>query len=302
MKWFEIKERAAGKKRLILTWTLYKIFGAWILYVISFLVAFFTFIFSKQLRYYSKKYLSTVEAYTKIKPSLLNQFKHVLAYANTLSDKIRIFSGNYNESNIEFESEEDKNQLFKDIYKEKGTFFICSHIGNIEVLYSLFENTIKNPNCEINVFLSHKQSQIFNEFLNGIKIKVPAKLLSIEEIGFETGIELKENLDKGDIVFIAGDRLSENINKTALKPEKSIEAELFNSKIHLPQGTFKLAKLMEVPTYFIAALREGNKYRVFIEKQEDLSEKELSGRYVKFMEKMVLKKPFQFFHFYDFFE
>lgn len=295
MKWFELKEQSAGKKRLILTWYLYRIFGEKILYVIAFLVSFFTFIFAPTIRRYSKQYFFTVQKYTNIKPNTINQFRHILSYANSLADKILIFSDNYNTNNITFDSEEDKNQLFNDINNNKGSFFICNHIGNIEVLHSLFKYTISNPNCKINVFMSHKQSQIFNEFLAGIEKEIHIKTFPVEEIEVTTGIELKENLNKGDIVFIAGDRLSE-------MGGKSIETNLFEHKIYLPLGCFKLAKLMEVPTYFISALKIKNKYVVFAEKQKNTSEKELINNYTKFLEKMTLKNPFQFFHFYDFFE
>ena len=295
MKWFEVNEQSAGKKRLLLTWYLYNIFGERILYVIAFGVSFFIFIFVPKIRGFSKKYLEKVQKYTNLKPNLVNQFKHIFACANAFADKILVFSGNYNIKNIVFDSETDKNQLYGDINKNRGTFFICNHVGNVEVLHSLFEDTISNPNCEINIFLSHKQSQIFNNFLKSIKKEFPAKLFPIEDIGLTTGIDLKDNLNKGDVVFIAGDRLSESGGK-------SIEVDFFDSKIHLPKGAFKLAKLMEVPTYFISVIKLKKEYVVFVEKQENLSEKILVNKYVKFMEKIILKAPLQFFHFYDFFE
>ena len=110
-----------------------------------------------------------------------------------------------------------------------------------------------------------------------------------------TGIELKENLDKGGIVFIAGDRVSEN-NDT-----KNIETELFGHKILLPKGTFKLAELMDVQTYFVSAVKTGSKYKIYYEKQNNLNNKDLVRQYTQFLEKMVQISPFQFFHFYDFF-
>jgi predicted LPLAT superfamily acyltransferase len=58
---------------------------------------------------------------------------------------------------------------------------------------------------------------------------------------------------------------------------------------------------MEVPTYFISAIKIGKKYHVILEKQQNLSEKELVKSYVKFMERAIKINPFQFFHFYDFF-
>ena len=77
-EWYQIKEQAAGKKRLILTWYVYKILGRTGLDIITFFVSLSVFIFSKNIRHYSKKYLTVVSRYSDIKPTLINQFKHIL--------------------------------------------------------------------------------------------------------------------------------------------------------------------------------------------------------------------------------
>ncbi len=292
MKWYEIKEQSAGEKRLILTWKIYKIFGEKGLYFIAFLVAFFTFIFSKNIRNFSKKYFEITQKYTGLKPNLYNIFTHILSYADSLADKIIVFSGKYGTDNIEFEDDVQKDEMFKIINDKKGAFFICSHIGNIEVLQALLLD--KNTDLNVNVFLSQAQSKIFNNFLSKIMVDFPVKIFNVEDIGLETGIELKQNLDQGEIVFIAGDRLSQN------NGEKTIESELFGHKILLPKGTFKLAKLMEVPIYFISAVKNKNKYKIYFQKEE--YSENIAQNYVKFLEKMTKIAPCQFYHFYDFFE
>lgn len=296
MKWFQVKEQSAGRKRLVLTWYLYKIFGKNILYVIAFLMSVFTYIFSPCIRKSSKNYLSTVQNYTGLKPSAWNVFRHILAYADSLADKILVFCGDFGTDNLLFESEEKKKQMFDDINKGEGCLFICNHIGNIEVLQSFFFNEITNPDFSINIFLSKNHSQIFNGFLNDIKKEIPVNIYPVEDLGPDTGIELKESLDKGGVVFIAGDRLARD------NDDKSIEALLFGHQIHLPLGVYKLAKLMKVPTYFISALRnKGGKYKIYLEKQDNLTEEIIVKNYVDFLQKMTLLSPFQFFHFYDFF-
>lgn len=295
MQWFEIKEQSAGNKRLLLSWYLYKIFGKNVLYLIAFLVSFFTFIFAPKIRLYSRKYFEIAYPYINTKPTLVNQFKHILSYAFSLVDKLLVFCADFNADDIFFENKEIEKQLIEDIKNKKGVFLICNHIGNIEVVLSYSFKFIKNCAFFINIFMSHKQGQIFNEFLDTIKIDFPVRLFPIEEMGISTGVELKENLNNGDIVFIAGDRLSQN-NDT-----KFIKEKLFNREILFPKGTFKLANLMDVPTYFISALKIKNKYMIIMESQKDLSEKVLSKNFAKFMERVIKINPFQFFQFYDFF-
>ena len=295
MKWFQLKEYSAGRKRLFLSWYLYKIFGKNVLYLIAFFVSFFTFLFNSNLRFYSSKYLEIISTRTRLKPTFLNQFRHINSYANALVDKMLVYSGNFDSENIIFDDKNDEKQLYEDINKNKGVVFIFPHIGNVEVLHSLFLNNINNPDLKINIFLSRKQSQIFNNFLKTIKIDFPVKQLMTEDIGVSTGIELKDGLNRGEIVFIAGDRLSEN------NDNKNIEAQMYGHKIYLPKGTFKIARLMRVPTYLISVLKDDGKYIVYLKKQDSSSENKLAEAFVEFMEDITLKSPLQFYHFYDFF-
>ena len=294
MQWFQIKEKAAGKKRLLLSWYLYKIFGKNILYFIANCVSFITFITTPQIRFYSKKYLNIVFEHVGIKSSLINQFKLVNAYAISLVDKFLVYCGDFNKNNLIFDNEQDKTELLKDINQKKGVFFICNHIGNIEV-FQAYLNNAKNLGININVFMSRAQSKVFNDFLNSVNSDLQIRLFPIDEIGLNTGIELEEELKKGGLVFIAGDRLAENNDK------KYISSELFSHKINLPKGTFKLAKLMNVPTYFISAIKVKNKYRIVLKKQNELDEKNSIPAYTEFLEKSIKINPFQFFNFYDFF-
>ena len=50
MKWYEVKERSAGEKRLILTYYIYKIFGRYPVVLIAFFVALITFLKIKKKR------------------------------------------------------------------------------------------------------------------------------------------------------------------------------------------------------------------------------------------------------------
>ena len=173
MQWFQIKEQGAGTKRLILTWYLYKIFGEKALRCIAFIMSLFILIFSPKIRETSAKYLNIIYPYTKIKPNIFNQFKHILSYANSFADKILIFSGNFDVKNIKFENESVKNELFEHINKKQGVFFLCNHVGNVEALQSFFLDKQTNPNFGVNIFLSRTQSKIFNDFLTSIEKKIP---------------------------------------------------------------------------------------------------------------------------------
>lgn len=290
MRWYQLKEQAAGEKRLLLTWYIYKVFGKKAVRVLAFFVTLFAFLGAKEPRRNSAKFLKIIG----LKPSLINQFKHFLEYSYSLTDRMEVFSGNYDYNKIIFDSEEDKNSLINDF--DKGIFFICSHLGNIDVMRAFMN---KYPDRRVNVFLSKEQCKIFNNFIKQIEIETPAVTYPVEEINIDTSIEIKDKLSRGEIVIMAGDRTSKNSTNS--------EVELFGRKVLFPLGTFKFAQIMDSPVYFACALREGENYRVYLEKFS--AEVSRTGRAAKmqkdfaaFIEKLTPKAPFQFFHFYDLFE
>ncbi|MBQ4078034.1 hypothetical protein IJD15_02500 [bacterium] len=296
MKWHEVKEQAAGEKRLLLLWYIYKILGKNIVKFIVFFVTFFALLGAKKIKESSKKYLKIIGQ----KDSFFNVYKHCLSYSFALVDRMEIFSDNFSPNKIEFANEESRAQLFDDLAKEKGMFFICNHIGNIDVMRALMLSNAKN-NCKgVCVFLAKEQCKIFNSFIAKITTEQPILLYPVEDIDINTSIEIKEKLDNNFVVFMAGDRTSKN--------SINFETDFLNHKVDFPLGTFKFAQMMEVPTYFISALKEKNdKYKLHLKKfypEETKKEtlEKMKKEFVMFTEKMVELAPFQFYHFYDMFK
>ena len=296
-KWYQIKEQAAGEKRLWFSWYVYRIFGKKALYLIAFVVTFFTFIFAKDIRKYSKKYLTIISPLCGIKPSLFNQFKHFLSYSFVLADKVEIFANKFDKSHIKFASEVEKELFYNDFYKKKGLFCMCSHVGNTDVMRSFFMNSEFWPKFRVNIFLSQTQSQVFNNFISKIAKQIPINYFYVEEIRIDTSITLKESLDQGSVAFIAGDRIAES------KEAKVFEAELFGHKVDFPIGSFKIVQLMEVPVYFVIAIKsKGDTYTIHLQKHNLTTLEDMEQAYVKFLERITLQNPLQFYHFYDLFK
>ena len=289
MKWYQAKEQAAGEKRLYITWLIYKMLGRKAVRIVAVIVTFFAFLGAKEARRCSKKYLEIIE----LKPSLYNQVRHFLEYSFSLVDNMEVFSGNYDTGRIIFNSGQDK--IYFDEIISHGAFLIFSHLGNINVLRAL----VNKYNLPANIFIATEQSKIFNGFMKKIEINVPFTTYPVEKISIETSIEIKDKLARGELVFIAGDRTSKNSTNT--------EQKLFGQKVQFPAGTFRFAKLMECPVYFICALREGDNSKVYLKKFiSDVPKSELADvmqkEFVSFLEKLTPLAPFQFFHFYDLFE
>ena len=307
MKWYQMKEQAAGTKRLMLSLFIYKLFGKKVVQLIALCVSFFAFCFSKQIRAFTKKNLSVIFEYThneKAKPTFFNQYKNTANYALSLVDRMESFLRKFDVQKIDFDDEPLKNVLIEKMSASKGMIFICSHIGNIEVLRICISNPKISVNPHIDIFLSEEQCKIFNSFLKKIETKTNLTTYPVQNIGIDTAIELKDKIENGDVAFIAGDRLSPGSSGVTFC------ADFLNKKVNFPAGTFKLAQLMECDIYFISALKEKNdRYKIYISPfvpDDGLSKSanlhKMQTDYIAFLEKLVNIAPLQFYHFYDLFE
>ena len=301
MKWFQIKEKSAGTKRLLLCWFLYRLLGKKIVQLIAYFVALITFITNKDLCFYTSKYFKILEEYTKnkkYKPSFSNGFKNTLAYAYSLVDKMEIFTNRYDATRIYFIDKNDEEVLFNDLAKGNGVFFICNHVGNVEALRVLINNSNIPIKPDISVFLQKKQCEIFNNFVNTISEKSnKIKTYPIEEIDLTTAFEIKDNLNKGEIVFMAGDRMP--VNDT----QKRLEVSILNKKVLIPQGAFKFARALESTVYFISCVENKNKYEIYLQKATDSKNiTKTQEEFASFTNKMIEIAPYQFYNFYDFFD
>ena len=299
MEWFNIKEKSAGEKRLLISWYLYKVLGTRVLLLIAFFVTLITLLTNRDLRTYSGKYFEALYSYTgekKYKPSFLNSLRHVLSYAESLVYKMEAFAGTYNVNDICFPEEEAGQKFFNQMKDKEGLLFICNHIGNIDIMKAFLSDYNHSRPSTVSVFLQKEHCKTFNNFINSLETKKEnLRIYPIEEFDVTTISELDDNLKDGGIAFIAGDRIASN------NPDRCIEADFMNKRIHLPVGTFKLAEILNYKTYFISCIRNKHKYDVYLEEQSDNSANVLQKNFTKFLEKMVQIAPYQFYHFYDIF-
>ncbi len=297
LKWYEVKEQAAGHKRLMLLWYIYKIAGRKPVQFIVFFVTFFAFLGAPKIRKCSQKFQKIVSG----NGSLIQAFKHFLNYAYTLIDVMEMYTDKFGIKNIYFTDENDKQTLFNDLLAKKGVCFLCSHLGNTNAMRTFFKSGTEIDWIKVNMFLEVNQCKVFKNFLSEIASDNPINVYPVENIDLTTSIDIKNKLNNGEIIFMAGDRVS------AHNSDAVFSAEFLGHKANFPVGAFRFALMMDVPIYFIVCTRERDgRYAIRLKKFEfngSRKEKidELHKQYLKFLEDLTKKYPLQFYHFYDFF-
>lgn len=288
-KWFQLSEEGAGKLRLLALKFMFDKFGEFPVRVIAFFVVLSVFLQAKERREASLKFFKIINK----KHPFLSAFRQFLNYGNSLVDKFLSVMGKLDPQKFELREE--------DIFK--NAFFITTHVGNVEIMRSLFQLQSEIEPKRVNIFLQANACKIFNDFLKTLELHIPEiEVFPVEEISPQTSIEISDRLQNGEIVFMAGDRLS------AQNENVAYEAEFLNHKVKFPLGTLKFALMLNVPVYFIICIKDSKKYKIFTEKfvsdKQKRTEKleDLKLQYVKFLEKYTLLYPEQFFNFYDMWE
>ena len=288
-KWFQLSEEGAGKLRLQALKFMFDKFGEFPVRIIAFFVVLSVFLQAKDRRNASLKFFKIINK----KHLLLSAFRQFLNYGNSLVDKFLSVMGKLDPQKFELPEE--------DIFK--SAFFITTHVGNVEIMRSLFQLKNKFESKRVNIFLQANACKIFNDFLKTLELHIPEiEAFPVEEISPHTSIEISDRLQNGEIVFMAGDRIS------AQNENIAYEAEFLNHKVKFPLGTLKFALMLNVPVYFIVCVKDRKKYKIFVEKfvsdKQKRTEKleDLKLQYVNFLEKYTLMYPEQFFNFYDMWE
>ena len=120
----------------------------------------------------------------------------------------------------------------------------------------------------------------------------------VEEIGVETAVRMQEAIGRGELVLMAGDRVSAG-------SERTLRHDFLGRQCVWPKGAFVFAKLMEAPIFFVTCVRTGwNAYEVHVREfvpSEGPFLPSLLDSYVRFLEEETLEHPEQWYQFYDFF-
>ena len=131
-------------------------------------------------------------------------------------------------------------------------------------------------------------------------------LIQAIEVSADLAILLKDRIDNGEILVIAGDRTSVSTKG------RVVMSDFLGEPAQFSQGSFILASIMDCPVYFLFCLKEGRKYKIIFEHVADslkfarkTRQAELQSivtKYAQRLEYYCLKYPFQWFNFFDFWQ
>jgi predicted LPLAT superfamily acyltransferase len=296
--WAAIGERGAycGIKLLSLTYALLGRRGC--LTLMWPIVAYFHLTGGKT-RGHSVAYLRRVHARRGLPlPTWWDSLRHFMSFATKALDTFIAWSAPQRCGPVAVKGGEELDRLAAD---GKGVLLIVSHLGNSELSRACLSERFHKT---VNALVYTQHAALYNRIVKTVQPDVEAHTIQVTEIGPATAVVLKERLERGEWIAIAGDR-------TPLTGEARCSWAVFlGDEAPFSQGPYVLAALMGCPVYLMFCLREGDGHTVYFERFADRIElprrhraeflAELAARYARRLEHHCLRSPMQFYNFFDF--
>ena len=227
-------------------------------------------------------------------------FRHFLAFGEALLDGVVASM----QPPSEFHMEPGERKLRADLAQSsKGILLIGSHFGNLAYARSIAQNHKK---LVVNILLYEQHAANFSTLIADAAPASRLNLIQVTDLDLELALRLKEKVQHGEWVVIAGDRVPINTG------DNICSATFFGEAANFPIGPYVLAKLLGCPVYLLHCFRTQGQYHLGME----LFENEISTprrnrrrsynnevqKFATALERQVIREPLQWFNFYNFWD
>ena len=259
------------------------------------------YLFSRQGRIALKKFYGVLSEFTgkEARATMPRLFMHILRFSWGLMDKTDSCTLGKNPPRMSVRDDEGWRAFRETVNSGEGAFVMCTHVGMIGVLPSLPDALKRNGESgmripKVNAFQQMGHDAVFMKVFMQHFDDTRLQLHAVEDIGVETAVRMKDAIGRGELVIMAGDRVSAG-SKSVLKHR------FMGRDCVWPKGVYRFAKLMESPVFAVTCVSTGwNRYEVHFAALEQDPSAMLDG-FVSFLERETIAYPGQWYQFYDFF-
>ena len=228
-------------------------------------------------------------------PTLADLYRHVLAFASTIHDRVYLLNDRDDLFDIKIVGEA---AIRAAMAGGQGVLLIGAHLGSFEVMRALG----RRDACRaISMLMYEDNARKVNATLAAIN---PAATQDIIPLGrMDSMLAAKEKLEAGHLVGMLADR--------GLGTDPTRDCDFLGAPAAFPVGPFRVAAMLRRPVLFMTGLYlGGNRYCIHFEPLVDFSALERSERdaaiakaqqvYVARLEQHCRQAPYNWFNFFDF--
>jgi predicted LPLAT superfamily acyltransferase len=224
-------------------------------------------------------------------------FRHVLAFASTIHDRIYLLNDRFDLFDIEVIGTE---ALHAALEKQPGALLIGAHLGSFEVLRAVGRG---RAGLKVAMLMYEENARKINAALEAIN---PAATQDIIALGrMESMLEARDKLDAGYLVGMLADR--------RLGDDATVDCDFLGEMAAFPVGPFRMAAMLRRPVFFMAGLYlGGNRYQIHFEPLADFTNTPRAERdnamraaqqhYAERLNHFCRLAPYNWFNFFDFWQ
>ena len=297
--WASQRERGSLAGMRLVAWLLRHLGRRGVRPVVS-LIVFYFYATGRQARRHVHRYQSLLAAHARrpeLVPSRWTVWRQFQTFSTALLDKIDVWQGRIRYDDLEIDDPDD---VRGDMAQGRGQMLVSAHLGNPEVCRALAES---HGHVRVNVLVHTRHAERFNRLLAESGAS-SFRLIQVSDIDPATLIRLRQCLDDGEWVAIAGDRTPPGSRRT-------VPVDFLGAEAEFPQGPWLLAGLLECPVNLMYCVRLADgRYRVRFERFTErvgwtratraAVVQELAQRFADSLSAECVRSPMQWFNFFDF--
>lgn len=222
-------------------------------------------------------------------------FRHYHVFASTILDRLYFLRAQLDPFDIQFQG---LDVLDRELAKGQGCVLLGAHLGSFEVVRAvgLFRRQL-----DIRVLMDEQNAPMIRSLIQELNPAVAGTVIQVG--GVETMLQVKECLDRGGIVGVMGDRVTQH--------DQTVACKFFGGDAQFPTGPIRMAHVTRAPVIlFFGLYRGGNRYEVHLESfsleatpahdRRDADVTQAVQRYADRLEEFCRRAPENWFNFYDF--
>jgi len=235
-------------------------------------------------------------------PTLWEGYRHFLEFAGRALDVFSGWSGGIPADAVISATPDSLKAAVDD---PRGALIVVAHFGNVDIARALLDDQTRQ---RMTVLVHTRHARNYNRILGRFRPEAALNLLEVSDIGPDTAIALKERVERGEWVVIAGDRIP--VNTPGSNGGRVCDVPFLGQPALFSQGPWILAALLGCPVHLLFCLKEGDGWQLSLEpfaerielprREREAALRGYVAAYARRLEDYVRRAPFQWFNFFDF--
>lgn len=298
-QWQQQEERGTSFGMRFLLFAL-STFGYAVVVVLLYPVVLYFYLTGAKARKGSLAYLKNSRAFFNqpLRIHFFSGFPHHLSFAQSALDRFWFWQSKINRFGF---NGAGLQEISRYLDAGQGCLLIGAHMGNFDSLRVL----CNDRDIKVNAVMYIENAQRFNNLLKRINPESHLNIINLKDRSIEAVLQLKDCIERGEIVAILADRFH-----SSSKP-RVIFSPFLGVRAPFPANPWLVAGLLECPTFLVAGMKVGHReYESVVQfvaqrlqirretREADLEQ--YIAQYVRFLEQLCRKYPYQWYNFYDF--